>query len=238
MINLIRADLRRVLRRPVIYIFGVLMMFFTLFSGFSEDAIQQLSTEKMVVAYLIAIMASVPVLIGLYGDDFRSGTMITIIGRGVSRTKLMISKLISSAVLLAGYYIVAFGELYVLHTFAIDANYSPNQKLIFVMTMFLGWFRNVALFAFASILMYAFWSVAAGLVTILGLIGFLRIILNAVNQNGNFDLYSVTTDGLIDKAVTAMTSHDFPYQLIIVVIYFVLFIIVGSLFFKRKELDL
>ena len=33
-------------------------------------------------------------------------------------------------------------------------------------------------------------------------------------------------------------TGNFPYQFIIVVVYVTAFIVIGSLFFKRKELDL
>ena len=58
MIHLIRADLRRVLKRPTLYIFAGLMMIFIIFAGWSEDAMAQMSTEKNTTAYLVAIMAS------------------------------------------------------------------------------------------------------------------------------------------------------------------------------------
>ena len=236
MINLIRADLRRVLRRPTLYIFAGLMLLFAILGGLSSDAMEMMNIEKNDTAYLVAIMASVPILITLYGDDFRSGSMITVIGRGVSRTKLLVAKLITSSILLFGFYVLAFIEFYVFHTFLLNAYYSPKQTALTVLMIFLGWFRNVALFAFASILMYALWNVAAGIVTILGLIAFLRILLMAVNKEGT--IYYLTTDGMIDKGYSAVMTGDFPYQFIIVVVYVAAFIVIGSLFFKRKELDL
>ena len=236
MINLIRADLRRVLRRPTLYIFAGLMLLFAILGGLSSDAMEMKKKKKNDTAYLVAIMASVPILITLYGDDFRSGSMITVIGRGVSRTKLLVAKLITSSILLFGFYVLAFIEFYVFHTFLLNAYYSPKQTALTVLMIFLGWFRNVALFAFASILMYALWNVAAGIVTILGLIAFLRILLMAVNKEGT--IYYLTTDGMIDKGYSAVMTGDFPYQFIIVVVYVVAFIVIGSLFFKRKELDL
>ena len=236
MISLMKADLRRVLRRPTLYIFAALMLLFSILGGLSEDAMEQLSVEKNVTAYFIAIMSSVPILITLYGDDFRSGSIITVIGRGVSRTKLLISKLITSSVLLLGFYLLAAVEFFVFHTFLLKCDYSPKQTGLFLLIMFLGWVRNVALFAFASILMYALWNVAAGIITILGLVAFLRIGLMALDKAGT--LYSLTTDGMIDKGYTAVMSGGFPYQFIFVAVYLVVFIVVGSLFFKRKELDL
>ena len=236
MINLIRADLRGVLRRPTLYIFAGLMLLFAILGGLSSDAMEMMNIEKNDTAYLVAIMASVPILITLYGDDFRSGSMITVIGRGVSRTKLLVAKLITSSILLFGFYVLAFIEFFVFHTFLLNAYYSPKQTALTVLMIFLGWFRNVALFAFASILMYALWNVAAGIVTILGLIAFLRILLMAVNKEGT--IYNLTTDGMIDKGYSAVMTGNFPYQFIIVVVYVVAFIVIGSLFFKRKELDL
>lgn len=236
MINLIRADLRRVLRRPTLYIFAGLMLLFAILGGLSSDAMEMMNIEKNDTAYLVAIMASVPILITLYGDDFRSGSMITVIGRGVSRTKLMVAKLITSSILLFGFYVLAFIEFFVFHTFLLNAYYSPKQTALTVLMIFLGWFRNVALFAFASILMYALWNVAAGIVTILGLIAFLRILLMAVNKEGT--IYYLTTDGMIDKGYSAVMAGSFPYQFIIVAVYVTAFIVIGSLFFKRKELDL
>ena len=88
MINLIRADLRRVLRRPTLYIFAGLMLLFAILGGLSSDAMEMMNIEKNDTAYLVAIMASVPILITLYGDDFRSGSMITVIGRGFPEQSL------------------------------------------------------------------------------------------------------------------------------------------------------
>ncbi|MBR4581122.1 MAG: hypothetical protein IKO32_07800 [Lachnospiraceae bacterium] len=236
--NLIHADLRRVLRRPTIYVFAGLMQLFVIFAGYSDDAFSQMNTEKNVAAYMVAIMASVPILITLYGDDFKAGSIITLIGRGLSRTKIMLSKLIVSAILLLFYYLIALGECMIFHTFLIEAFYSPKQQILTVVMFFLMWFRNVALFAFSSILMYALWSVAGGLITMLGLIVFTKIILSMLFQNSTFNIYDLTLSGLIDKAYSSLLSGGFPFQLILAVIYFVVFLIIGNLFFKRKELDL
>lgn len=238
MINLIRADLQRVVKKPILYVFLGILFITAIFIGYSDEAIAQLNAEKTAFDYLVAIMASVPILIALYGDDFHSGSMITIIGRGMSRTKLMISKLITSSILLACYYVFAAAQFTLFHTVLINAYYSPKQNMLFVVLVILGWFRNVALFAFASIFMYAMWSVAAGLVTIMGLIAFLKLILNYIAQNLKVDLFPLTTDGMIEKGYTAISTNDFPFQLIIVVIYFIVFLIIGSFFFKKKEVDL
>ena len=46
MINLIRADLRRVLRRPTLYIFAGLMLLFAILGGLSSDAMEMMNIEK------------------------------------------------------------------------------------------------------------------------------------------------------------------------------------------------
>lgn len=236
--NLIRADLRRVLRRPTVYIFAGLMVLFILFSGFSDDVFTQMESEKNIAFYLAAIMGSVPILVTLYGDDFRSGSLITVIGRGLSRTKVMLAKLIVSAILLLPFYLLALIEVIIAHTVLVEAFYSPKQQVVTVFLMLFAWFRNVALFAIASIIMYAMWSVAGGLVSMLVLIVFPRIILNALAQNAKFNFYNITLSGLVEKAYYSLISEDFPFQLIPAVIYLVVFILLGSIFFKRKELDL
>ena len=99
--RMIRGDLRRILRKPGFYVFAVILCFMCLYWTTDTEPSENIDLIYSFVNYGGILMISLPVLLSVYGDELHSGTMQGVIGRGLSRTRLILGKLIDCAVLSA-----------------------------------------------------------------------------------------------------------------------------------------
>ena len=91
--NLLRADLRRILKRVSIYVWLFLIFVIFFLSALSKDYTADIvGMEQGVTSLLGPIMVSIPVFLGVYGREIQAGSMQCVIGRGMSRTKLILTK--------------------------------------------------------------------------------------------------------------------------------------------------
>ena len=115
--RLLKGDIRRILRKNIFAIFFVLMILldagvccFTyarrLHTGFA------FVNDQVMVIPVIFFVFSLVVFMGVYADEFKSMTMIGVIGRGFSREKMVLVKFIDSVLLLllqtGGFALVLF----------------------------------------------------------------------------------------------------------------------------------
>ena len=99
MIRMIRADIRRILKKVMFYII-CLIAYIIMFTIEKEDtAIDQISTIKMAMELLGSALFPIAVFIFVYGDEFKAGVIHSIIGRGMSRAKIVTAKYIDCLIL-------------------------------------------------------------------------------------------------------------------------------------------
>ena len=98
---LIRADLRRVLRKPGFYVLIVLTLVLFAFKKPEGIAAEYFDSTKMTLENIGLPLLCIPIFLAVYGDEFKSGTLQCVIGRGLSRSKVVIAKLLDAAILLA-----------------------------------------------------------------------------------------------------------------------------------------
>ena len=104
--RLIRADIRRILKKPsVMILFCIALAFlgFHVIGSFLayekdpvvpvKDLISHMGMPELVIGLVI--------LFGVYSDDFRSMSYSSVIGRGLTRSKLVLAKLLDTVILAA-----------------------------------------------------------------------------------------------------------------------------------------
>lgn len=110
--KLISADLQRILKKPGFWIFTVLA--FALVDFITVKTLES-GEDFTGLAFmfgansnfeLLGLFLNIILFSAIYCDDFRSMTFITVIGRGMTRGKLVIAKLLNSAILLVLLYVL------------------------------------------------------------------------------------------------------------------------------------
>ena len=122
--RLIDADLKRILIRPKFWIFniialvvGILIMGKGIINTYDDDISYQLLLQIKQAYRIATILQSFVIFSSVYSDEFRSMAFITVVGRGISRRKLVFAKLLDSIILtllisaITGGIMLAFGGI-------------------------------------------------------------------------------------------------------------------------------
>ena len=122
--NVIRADLGRIIRKPSFLVIIVLTLIFLATRKTADVAEEQIEYIKEYFNTLLLFAVSIPVFLSIYSDDINSGSVINLIGKGLSRKKVILSKLIDVTVVLTAYYSVAY-IVALINISEIDELYAP-----------------------------------------------------------------------------------------------------------------
>ena len=156
--RLIRADIRRILKkRSVIVIFCItLVLLWTQVVGsylaYDKDPVvpvKNLMSRIRVPELVIGLV----ILFGVYSDDFRSMTYSSVIGRGLTRSKLVLAKLLDTVILTALMYGIITLVLR-LGLMLVGCDLSPRLSRAFYMTIFITVYKTVGYIALASMILY------------------------------------------------------------------------------------
>ncbi|MBQ1489349.1 MAG: hypothetical protein IIZ41_11420, partial [Lachnospiraceae bacterium] len=121
--NMIRADLRRVFRKQIFWIIPLIALLFGLSTMVSMLTVEILSKiipqmglfaqqKNAALASINTVMdslklaLSIVIFLALFVDDFKSMSMTQMIGYGMSRKKIVLSKFIDSVILSSIFYVV------------------------------------------------------------------------------------------------------------------------------------
>ncbi len=235
--QLIKGDIARILRKKEIYIFAFIL-YVILFSVKSKTEVEdQIDSFESMVALIGMLMCLVPVYITVYGDEIRTGSMQTVIGRGMSRRKVIISKLIDCAILFTMMFMVFLLLFFVKNAIA-GLTLTPKQNFMASVYVLLTCIRATGYFAVTGLFLFSSWNVAIGLTACVMLV-FANVAFGLVQTNMHIPIHDYWIDGLVSSAYNDLLIGDFPWKLIaMVAIYIVGAVIITIKIFDRKELDL
>ena len=235
--RLIKGDILRILKKKEIYIFA-LILYIILFAVKSKtDVDDQIELFENMVTLIGLLLCIIPVYLTVYGDEIRTGSMQCVIGRGMSRRKVIISKLIDCAILMFLMFFV-FLLLFYVKNFMAHLTLSPKQNFMAFVYVILSCIRATGYFAISGLLLFSSWSVAIGLTSII-MLTFIHMALNMVQMNMHIPIHDIWLDGLVMDSYNDLMIGDFPWKLIVgVAVYIVGVVILTAVIFDRKELDL
>ncbi|MCR5138480.1 MAG: hypothetical protein K6C12_15535 [Oscillospiraceae bacterium] len=156
--RLIRADIRRILKKPsVIVLFCIALLFLCFhvigsYLRYGEDQVvpvKNLMSRMMMPELVIGLV----ILFGVYSDDFRSMTYACVIGRGLTRSKLVLAKLLDTVILTVLMYgiitlVLRLGLMFV------GCRFTPRLSRAFYMTIFITIYKTVGYIALSSMILY------------------------------------------------------------------------------------
>ena len=156
--RLIRADIRRILKkRSVIILFFLMLLYLCLivigsYPAFDQDALVPVK-ELMSHTRMPELVLGLVILFGVYADDFRSMTYTCVIGRGLTRSKLVLAKLLDTVILAALMYGIITLVLSVGLKF-VGCSFTPRLNRAFYMTIFITVYKTVGYIALSSMILY------------------------------------------------------------------------------------
>lgn len=236
---LIFADLRRILRKKGFRraaIFGAVVVLLGIFYVYADSdwgSPAFLEQVRKLFNFIGILIPGLAIFVAVFSDEVSSRSMQSMIGRGISRTRIILCKVIDCAVLIVIVFIGATIELLLLETL-LDAHCSGAQ--IRVMLVYV-WFSAIRLFGyltFSMIVLFATYSVPLGLFAAITFIYILRTLLAAFAPR----VYDYTFSGLMARAYQAVSIGGVPLLLFpAVILYIGGAILLTCLVFQKKELE-
>ena len=156
--RLIRADIRRILKkRSVIILFILMLLYLGLmvigsFLAYDHDllvAVKALMSRNRMPALVLGLV----ILFGVYADDFRSMSYSCVIGRGLTRSKLVLAKLLDTVILTAIFY----GIITLVLTAGLKlagCSFTPRLSRAFYMSILISVYKTVGYIALSSMVLY------------------------------------------------------------------------------------
>ena len=236
--NLLRADLRRILKRVSIYVWLFLIFVIFFLSALSKDYTADIiGMEQGVTSLLGPIMVSIPVFLGVYGREIQAGSMQCVIGRGMSRTKLILTKYLE-CVLMCLFFFFFIWLAFFLRNNVGDAGLTANQNKMLTIFVLFVFIKTCGYFAFTTFFFFIAWSVAPGIVALLVSAFLMPMLFTMLDGFLKTDFSEFYFNGMIDNAYASIAAGDIGYTLILaIVLYIGGALLLTALVFRKKEIE-
>lgn len=236
--NLLRADLRRILKRVSIYIWLFLIFVVFFLSALSKDYTADIiGMEQGVTSLLGPILVSIPVFLGVYGREIQAGSMQCVIGRGMSRTKLILTKYLE-CVLMCLFFFFFIWLAFFLRNNVGDAGLTANQNKMLTIFVLFAFIKTCGYFAFTTFFFFIAWSVAPGIVALLVSAFLMPMLFTMLDGFLKTDFSEFYFNGMIDNAYASIAAGDIGYTLILaIVLYIGGALLLTALVFRKKEIE-
>ncbi len=235
--QLIKGDISRILRKKEIYIFAAIL-YIILFAVKSKSNVEdQIDLFETMVTMIGMLLCLIPVYLTVYGDEIRTGSMQCVIGRGMSRRKVIASKLIDCAILFTMMFMVFLLMFYIKNAVS-HIVLTPKQNFLAFVYVLVTCIKATGYFALAGLFLFTSWNVAIGLTSCIMMV-FVNIALVLVQDNMHIPVHDIWIDGLLNSAYNDIMIGDFPWKIVVMIaVYIVGILMVTAKIFDRKELDL
>lgn len=236
--NLLRADLRRILKRVSIYVWLFLIFVIFFLSALSKDYTADIiGMEQGVTSLLGPILVSIPVFLGVYGREIQAGSMQCVIGRGMSRTKLILTKYLE-CVLMCLFFFFFIWLAFFLRNNVGDAGLTANQNKMLTIFVLFVFIKTCGYFAFTTFFFFIAWSVAPGIVALLVSAFLMPMLFTMLDGFLKTDFSEFYFNGMIDNAYASIAAGDIGYTLILaIVLYIGGALLLTALVFRKKEIE-
>lgn len=236
--RMIRADIRRILKKVMFYVIA-LIAYIIMFSVKTGDtALDQVMLIKAAMELIGSVMLSIAVFIFVYGEEFKTGVIQAVIGRGLSRSKVVVAKYMDCLILLLIYLIPLLLIAYLKNSMS-GLPISPKQSMDVFWDFVFMYLRSAGYLAFGTLALFFTVSVAGGMVALIAVIMVVSDCLRALQSHLPVHVYDFYFEGLIDKAQADFMIGKAPWPLIPAIgIYIIGVLFLTGKIFERKELDL
>ena len=236
--NLLRADLRRILKRVSIYVWLFLIFVIFFLSALSKDYTADIiGMEQGVTSLLGPILVSIPVFLGVYGREIQAGSMQCVIGRGMSRTKLILTKYLE-CVLMCLFFFFFIWLAFFLRNNVGDAGLTANQNKMLTIFVLFAFIKTCGYFAFTTFFFFIAWSVAPGIVALLVSAFLMPMLFTMLDGFLKTDFSEFYFNGMIDNAYASIAAGDIGYTLIFAILLYIGgALLLTALLFRKKEIE-
>lgn len=248
MSRLIKADIDRVLRRKALWFLVIAVLAIVTFIIFDRV----LSAPDKGFAFAAAagdgftqvgFIVGLFLILNIYADDFKSMSFINVIGRGVSRWKVIIAKLIDTYVIMINMYFVSVLMILLLK-FIMGISLSPVEVQYIVFKAVCDVITTTASIVVAAVFFYMTENTVLGVIAFIFCEVIIPMALDLVVMIPRISQFHL--ERIFISGITSSMMADFMFGnilggigllLLINVAYIGLPILITILLFNIKELD-
>lgn len=192
---------------------------------------------------LISLVAGFAMLLGVYGDEFKSMVMIGVIGQGKSRTKFVVSKFLDVMILGAQMYIMS-GIFVAILSKAFGVVFTGSELKFIWISISFDYLNTLAFVSLASVFYFLSENAAVGLFAFIAFETIIPLTLYFLESMTSLYQYHVSEyymDGLLASACSDYIIGDnfrgTFFLLMGIVIYILCSVLLSIQIFRRKELN-
>ena len=236
--NLIRADLGRILKKISFYILPAAAIAILALWPDADNAADQVEGLRHYINYAALLLICIAVYLNVYSDELKSGRMISVIGSGLSRRRIILAKLADSALIFTLFFAVVYALVF-LKNRAAGIGVTPRQNLLLLICCVYTVIKGIGFVAFSSLAVYTAWNTSAGMVFLVLGIPLSRLFLSALQEQLSLPLYDLSFEGLLESSYTGIAAGNSGWQIIPAVGIYLCGVIALSVYlFNRKEISL
>ena len=247
--NVIKADLFRVQRKKsyiiMISIVSLLMVGAALLAGsglFKGDKSENFSMFLSAATAFNSLFIGIPVFSAVLSDDFKSRSMQTAIGMGMSRTKMILARFLEIVfIVVEAYFVFTLITSVLGFAFGID-------KIVIAKVVREMWINSIEILVFSAISMifvYLSQNGSVGMVIyILLSMNIVSLLFNALSlipfiKNSNIDINDFLASGIMDKVADKKLAAGARagWAAVLCGCYIALPLFITTRIFRHKELE-
>lgn len=245
--RLIRGDLKRILRKISIIIIFILIFLYVFVRVSLEYAVYSIPflavKEMMLSLNNVSLVLGLMIYTVIYSDDFKSMSYVTAIGRGISRTKIILAKLCDIVILTIVFYGIIAVTMSAFLKF-MGCEFNHTLATAWCMSFVTSIYKTIGYIALASMILYITNNIPISTIVLIILyvvVPFSGQILSFNKTLRALHLERFHYAGLADNAMT-----DFMYgsdtvgiikMLAGLIIYMGTVLLVTGVLFDKKELE-
>ena len=246
--RLLEGDMRRVVSKilPWIllvaaYIYMVVSISTKIDTSLNRDFF---FLEKVELSYQTVLMIiGFAALIGIYADEFKSMSMITVIGRGISREKFVLAKFLDVCILTLQMELLTIVYVMILKV-SFGVSFTALETKYLMLTFLMGYIETLSYVVIAAIFYFLSESAAVGMFAYLTFTMIIPVTLALVMSMTKFAKYhpeQYYVSGMTASAVSGFIMGDFAmgiaYLFLTLVIYVFAAVAITIVIFRKKELN-
>ncbi len=163
--------------------------------------------------------------------DFNEGTTKNIVGRGYSRTQVLLSKYIVSLIGLFSFYIISFIVIFCL--FGINGLGFENVMLYSTINSI---FRIIAYTIFFSTISFILEKNGSAIIACLFAPSIIQTILSLIDSKLKIDISKYWITNISNQFLSNSSLANLNYSIILYIVYIIIFIVLGINTANKKEI--
>lgn len=242
--NMIAADVRRTVRKKSFWVFIAAVLIFAIVQAVRARSVWNgfhFMSNELTVLTTGNLLFGLAVFFGVYVDEFRSRAMQCMIGRGLSRMKIILAKFLDCVILLLAVYL-CFALFLWLMSVIMGADMTATESAMLYVSVFFAAAKTLLYITIAAFFLYATGSTPAGVVTLLLLYIGVSMVSDFVAGTKLGRLFHPEqlladvslTESLMNKVLVGEADLGGIFSLLIWLFFAVL---LAFLVFRKKELE-